>query len=916
MRQYEEKRRDRDEKDPAFSKEIFTVTGMTCAACQAAVEKAVAKLDGVKEVSVSLLTNRMDVLFAPQQVDEKAIQKAVEAAGYEARLRRSPDRAQAADKGSAEETDVFEQQADEIKKRLLISVPFLLMLMYFTMGAMIGAPLPVWMRGNQGAMAFALTQMLLTLPILIVNRVYFIHGFSALWRRQPNMDSLIAIGASASFVYGLVALYRIAYGLGFGRLGLVAHYRSDLYFESAAMIFTLISLGKYLELRSKMKTTDALQALIALKPSHACLVHDGIEEEVPIETIQVGDLVRVRPGERIPLDGRVQTGESTVDESAITGESLPVQKGPGDPVTGATVNKTGSFCFEVMAIGADTTLAKIIDLVEEANAGKVPLQSLADRIAGIFVPLVMGISLVTFLVWLGSGAQLEFALRNAISVLVISCPCALGLATPVVVMVATGKGAEQGLLIQEPEALERLQSVDAILFDKTGTLTQGSPVLTDLYPVTPLDSSAPALSADQLLALAAALEAGSEQPLASAIVQAAQERALSLPKVDDFQALTGRGIRARLRTAVGDALPAHSLCRVGNEALMKEAGVMLSAFLSQEAQRLAEEGKTPMFVAAEKKVLGLLAAADLLQEDSAKALAALKERGLQTWMVTGDNQHTAEALARQLPLDHFKADLLPQEKEQVLRDLKAQGLQTAMVGDGINDAPALSRADVGLAIGAGTDVAMESADLILVRSNPWDVVSAYDLSKRTVQKIKQNLFWAFFYNAICIPLAAGAFYPFFGWTLHPMIGAFAMSLSSLFVVSNALHLKISKKVASTHQRERSAGAAALLQIKSLKAPEEGFHKKKQNNEEKDEKRTEKKEEMMEKIMKIKGMMCAHCQARVAEALNSLEGVGAEVDQAQGIAKLHLSKSVSDEALIQKVEEAGYEVVSIEASHES
>lgn len=883
--------------DHQTTKQRFDVRGMTCAACEAAVTRAVNKLDGVDSAQVSLMINSMEVTYDASRLTTHAIEAAVEKAGYEASLKRDGSRVQAANAG--DEPSVFELQAADLKRRIRFSVPMLLILMYFTMGSMLGAPIPFWLRGEQGAVLFALLQLILTVPILIVNRSYFTRGFKSLLHMAPNMDALIAMGAAASLIYGIVATFRMAYGQGFGQPELVHTYMHDLYFESAAMIVTLISVGKYLEVRSKIRTTGAISALMALQPDTANVLVNGAEHAVPIEEVRIGDVLVIRPGERIPLDGVILEGSTTVDESAITGESLPVSKRVGDRMIGATINKSGAVRLETTAVGMDTTLSKIIELVKDANATKAPIQSLADRIAGIFVPTVIGIGTVTFIVWMAMGYPLEFALRLAISVLVISCPCALGLATPVVIMVATGKGAEHGVLIKSAEALELLHGVKTVAFDKTGTLTEGKPFLTDILHADDVDPA-------WLIRMAASLEQHSEQPLAEAILGYAREAGIIPAEATAFEAVPGKGIRGM----VDDGGERHELLG-GNPALMDAFGIDITA-LSDAAQQLAVHGKTPMYFAVDGVAVGILAARDEVKPTSREALDRLRAQGVRTIMITGDNAGTAEAISRELGLSDFVAEVLPQDKDRIIAELRQSG-RVAMVGDGINDAPALARADVGIAIGAGTDVAMESADIVLVRSDLRDVASAMALSTRTVAKIRQNLFWAFFYNAACIPLAAGVFYPIFGITLNPMIGAAAMSLSSIFVVSNALSLK---RFQVRSERSGESGHQTIERASVRCFSEVGIEVRLSDEESEvsggEEQTVQKKEERkMKKLMTIEGMSCMHCKARVEKVLNALPGVSAEVDLAAKQATVTLGAEVSNEALKAAVEDAGYDVIAIE-----
>lgn len=748
----------------------FEVLGMTCAACQAAVERSVKKLAGVGAVNVNLLAKQMVVEFDETVTDSQAIIKAVSDAGYEAREPQpEPAFANAAE---ARRNQALAAETWELKVRVLVSFFFLVPLMYLAMGDMLGLQLPGWLDGPENAVSHAFAQFLLTLPIVYVNRRYFQAGFRALWHRAPNMDSLIAIGSSAAVVYGIITVFRIGAALGRGELGLAGHYRHDIYFETGAMILTLITLGRFLEARSKNKTSEAISRLLDLAPKTAFVIREGQEQEIPVEHIVVGDIIVVRPGQSVPVDGIIIEGSSAVDQSALTGESIPVEKRVGDRVVSGTINKVGFFKFRAEKIGEDTTLAQIIRLVEEASASKAPIAKLADEISGIFVPIVILIAAAAAVVWLAFGAGAAFALSIGISVLVISCPCALGLATPVAIMVGTGQGAANGILIKSAEALETAHKVDTVVLDKTGTITEGRPKVTDVVVTG-------ALTEVDFLTIAASMESSSEHPLAEAIQAKAAEMGIEPKPTQAFAAVPGRGIVAEIdgQRYIG-----------GNLALMEEHQIDTSAW-QDLSRRLAEEGKTPLYFANDKRLLGIIAAADVIKSTSKQAVDQLKAKGITVVMLTGDNKRTAAAIQRQLGLDQVTAEVLPQDKEKVIRELQQSGRRVAMVGDGINDAPALARADVGIAIGAGTDVAIESADIVLVRSDLQDAVTALELSRATVRNIKQNLFWAFFYNILGIPLAAGVFYPFFGWTLSPMIGAAAMSLSSVFVVSNALRLR-------------------------------------------------------------------------------------------------------------------------------
>ena len=745
---------------------------MTCSACSAHVEKAVNKLEGVSSAEVSLMTNSMSVVYDEAALSPQDIIQAVVQAGYGASLPQGKGSAQTAPPpGSG-----LEQELAAMKHRFLWSLVFLIPLFYISMGHMLGAPLPAFLLGTENAVAFGLTQLLLTLPIMYLNDKYYKVGFQTLLRRAPNMDSLIAVGSSAAVIYGVFALYQMGYGLGHGDLELVERYHMDLYFESAGMILTLITLGKFLETRSKGKTSQAITHLMDLAPKTAHVLRDGAEVEIPVEEVRVGDHIVVRPGQSIPVDGVIVEGSSAVDESALTGESLPVDKGPGDKVAAASINRSGSFTFEALRVGEDTTLSQMIRLVEEAAASKAPIAKLADRVAGVFVPVVMAIAAVTAIAWLiATGGDVTRALTAGVAVLVISCPCALGLATPVAIMVGTGKGAENGILIKSAQALETLHTVDTVVLDKTGTLTQGKPVVTDVIP-------AQGLEENDLLLLAACLEGPSEHPVARAIVEEARSRQLPLTSPQDFSALHGLGVRGTL---------AGRACLGGNLRLMEQSNIPLED-LPARGEALSEEGKTPLYFSDGQRLLGLIAVADTPKPTSAQAVEAFHQLGLEVVMLTGDNQRTAQAIGRQLGVTQIMAEVLPQDKESVVRRLQEEGKKVAMVGDGINDAPALARADVGLAIGAGTDIAMESADIVLMKSDLLDAAAAVELSRATIRNIKENLFWAFFYNALGIPLAAGVFYAL-GIThfmLNPMFAAAAMSLSSVCVVSNALRLRM------------------------------------------------------------------------------------------------------------------------------
>lgn len=760
-----------------MKKEKFDITGMSCSACSAAVERTIRKMEGVAAVEVNLLANNMQVEYDEAKVSAQQMVAAIEKIGYGACPVAPPETAVRKKENTAlqEQKNIQAAEQKEMRIRLWGSVIFMLPLMYLSMGHMIAAPLPAFLSGVENGVAFTLTQFLLTLPIVLLNKKYYTGGFKGLVHRAPNMDSLVALGSSAALVYGIFALYRISYGIGHGQLEIAHQYLHDLYFESAAMILTLITLGKSLESISKGKTKAAMEALMNLAPKTAIRLSGGQEQEVLLEEVRVGDILAVKPGSRVPLDGLVLEGVSAVDESALTGESMPAEKRSGDTVTGATLNTSGYFTMKVTKTGEDTALAKIIALVEEAGSSKAPIAKLADKIAGVFVPTVIGLALLTMAGWLLAGQSFEFALVRAISVLVISCPCALGLATPVAIMVGTGVGAKHGILYKNAEALENLCHVKVMAMDKTGTITEGKPVVTDM--------EAFAVSPERLLAIAAALEARSEHPLAAAVLREAEAKGIKAPEASDFQALSGLGVKAEI-----DGQDYFA----GNERLMREQG--LAAENSphwqvgyRAAEKYAAEGKTPLYFAGKDGLLGMIGVADLPKESSRAAITGLQAEGIQVVMLTGDNKETAEAVRKSVGADQVIAEVLPQDKDNEIQKLMAAGSRVAMIGDGINDAPALARADVGIAIGAGTDVALESADVVLMRSDLADALTAYELSGATLRNIKMNLFWAFFYNVIGIPVAAGLLYRW-GILLSPMIGAAAMSFSSVFVVTNALRL--------------------------------------------------------------------------------------------------------------------------------
>ena len=845
----------------------FDVTGMSCAACQAHVEKAVNALEGVDNAAVNLLANSMVAEFDESKLSPEDICAAVDKAGYHASVHGASP---AAGAGAARQSDPAAEQARQMKHRLILSIIFLVPLFYLCMGHMVGAPLPSIFLGVENAMVFTLTQLVLVVPIMYINDHYFIDGFRSLWHRSPNMDSLIALGSSAAFLYSLWAIYMTGWALGHGNPALAHDYQMNhLYLESVGMILTLISVGKYLETRSKGKTGDAIRALMDLAPKTATVLRDGAELEVPVEQVQAGDLLRVKPGGAVPVDGVVTEGVSSVDESALTGESIPVEKRPGDKVSAATINQTGTFTMRATGVGEDTALARIIQLVEDASASKAPIAKLADRVAGVFVPIVMAIALVTAVVWLLVTGTPSRALVAGVSVLVISCPCALGLATPVAIMVGTGRGAQNGTLFKSAEALEALQSVNTVVLDKTGTVTQGKPVVTDLLPQGDHTE-------EELLCVAASLEALSEHPLAQAIVARAQERNIPLCPVEDFEAVPGQGIQGTIQ---------GSRFRAGNARFLGLENV------SDQADRLAEAGKTPLFFSCDGALMGTIAVADPPKPDSLEAIRAMQELGLEVVLLTGDNRRTAQAVGRQMGDIQVIAEVLPQDKERHVAQLQAQGKKVAMVGDGINDAPALARSDVGIAIGAGTDVALESADVVLMRSSLMDAVGAFELSRATLRNIKENLFWALFYNSIGIPLAAGVFFPILGWQLNPIFGAAAMSLSSVCVVSNALRLRFFKP---KHRSAVRTPAAAPTQNKETDQLTKGD------------------EETMTKTLHVEGMMCEHCQARVEKALAAVKGVkSVQVSLEDKTALVECGLLTSDKALTKAVTDVGYEVKDIQ-----
>lgn len=954
---------------------------MSCSACSSHVEKAVNKLENVEKASVNLLTETMDVTYDETKITSTEIIDAVVKAGYGASVMTEGSAAGAggqstfgnagsigrpAADGKQELQQKLDADARAMKWRLGISIGFLIPLMYVSMHHMLkewfGIPVPAFivntMHGNANAMNFALTQFLLLLPILYVNRKFFSVGFKTLAHRSPNMDSLIALGSGAALVYGIFAMYRISYGLGYGDMAVVEHYSHDLYFESSGTILTLITVGKYLESRSKGKTSEAITKLMNLAPKVAVLVTgDGQEKEVPTESLQKGDIFLVKPGSLVPVDGIVLEGNSSVDEAAITGESVPVEKQAGDHVVSATVNKAGFLKCRADRVGDDTTLAQIIRLVEEASASKAPIAQLADKVAGVFVPTVITISLITLVVWLLNGATAEFAISTAIAVLVISCPCALGLATPVAIMVGTGVGAGNGILIKTGEALQQAKEIDTVVLDKTGTITSGK---LKVEEVGGYQSDFPA---DAMMQIAAALEKKSEHPLAEAVVEYAESFQLTIPEIVDFKATFGRGVEGALAadfhaekvvkkdgpTAVfyagkrdstadvpensgkiAEQNPATGIARadadsvtfpagtkfyVGNLAFLQEKNIILPQGAAEGLNRMADEGMTPLLVAQEGRFLGIIGVSDTVKATSYEAINAWEKMGVRVIMLTGDNRRTAEAVRQKLGISEVVAEVLPQDKEKKVSELKAQGHKVAMIGDGINDAPALAAADVGMAIGAGTDVAMESADIILMKNDLRDAVTAMKLSRAVIRNIKENLFWAFFYNCIGIPLAAGVLYPAFQIRLNPMFGAAAMSLSSIFVVGNALRLRgfksgftpLKKEAPEVTRKEiKITHAAAEGEQCILKTPAE------QNNRQ-DVKQEKERTNTMTKVISIEGMMCNHCTGTVQKALEAVEGVKAvTMSLEQKNATVELASDVSDDVLAKAVTDAGYEVKGVTA----
>ena len=852
----------------------FIVTGMSCAACSARVEKAVSKVEGVTSCSVSLLTNSMGV---EGTADDQAIIQAVEAAGYGASVKGEAAEHSGASSMAAEEEMLKDHDTPVLKRRLLASLGFLIVLMYFSMGHMMwGWPLPAFFENNHIAMG--LVQLLLTGIVMVINQKFFISGFTSLAHRAPNMDTLVALGSTAAFGYSTYALFAMTDAQVKGDMEMVMHYMHEFYFESAAMILTLITVGKMLEAHSKGKTTDALKGLMKLASKTAVVERNGQEVTVPIEQVKKGDIFLVRPGENVPVDGVILEGTSALNEAALTGESIPVDKKPGDVVSAATLNQSGFIRCEATRVGEDTTLSQIIQMVSDAAATKAPIAKIADKVSGVFVPAVITIAVITMIVWLLAGESVGFALARGISVLVISCPCALGLATPVAIMVGNGMGAKNGILFKTAVSLEETGKVQIVALDKTGTITNGEPVVTDMVP-------AEGVTEESLLALAASLEKRSEHPLAKAILKYVGEQQLIVEDVSEFEALPGNGLTA-VRNGVKLAGGNYAFIRTQTE---------VSEDLLKQSEALAEQGKTPMFFAENGRLAGIIAVADTMKEDSRQAVSELRNMGIRVVMLTGDNERTARAIGAQAGVDDVIAGVLPDGKESVIRKLQQYG-KVAMVGDGINDAPALTRADMGIAIGAGTDVAIDAADVVLMKSRLSDVAAAVRLSRATLRNIHENLFWAFFYNVIGIPLAAGVWIPIFGWTLNPMFGAAAMSLSSFCVVTNALRLNLF----NMHDAKKD---------KKLKNP--AIIKELVDNNKTNHNQENKEIGTMKKTMKIEGMMCGHCEATVKKALEGLDGVtSAEVSHEAGTAVVELSADVADDVLKKTVEDKDYKVTAI------
>ena len=866
------------QKEGIMKKETYNITGMSCASCSAAVTRAVEKLEGAKDVNVNLMQNKMTLELSDGLTDEMVI-KAVEDAGYGASVKKDIK-----SDSSKKQTDVAGDYATELKLRAIVSFIFMVPLMYFGMGGMFNAPFPKAFMGDGGKLLLALTELLLVLPIIFTGRKFFISGFKHLFKRNPNMDTLIAIGSGTSFLYSIYSLYMLAYFISIGDVKSSMPFGMNLYFDTAGTILTLITLGKYLEARSKKKTTEAISKLVNLIPDKAVILRDGVESEVLVSEVEAGDIVVVKAGETVPVDGVIVNGSGAVDEAMVTGESIPVEKNTDDRVTGGTISRSGYFSFRATNVGEDTALYKIISLVEEAAGSKAPISRLADKISGVFVPVVLCISFLTFIIWLFVRGDFSFALNMAVAVLVISCPCALGLATPAAIMAGTGKGAEKGIIIRNVVSLEVAHKIDTVVLDKTGTITEGRPKVTDIF-VNDIDET-------EFISLAATLESASSHPLANAVTEYAKAKNIEIKRAETLETIEGRGIAGEIN---GQALYA------GNAAYMQELGITDNRFKAK-ADELHNLGKTVLYFARgkdKKELIGIIAVADVIKEGSKEAVRELNQIGIDVVMLTGDNERTALAIGRETGVNRVVAEVKPIGKEAEIRRLKEQGKTVMMVGDGINDAPALAGADVGVAIGTGADVAVDTADIILMHSDLRDVPYAIMLSNEVVKKIKENLFWALFYNALCIPVAAGVFFAAFGLRLNPMIGALAMSFSSVFVLSNSLRLRF-----FTPKYKKVKARTQITQSQ----PKQN-EKKAQTDETKDNSHT-KEDIVMEKTIDIEGMSCAHCVKHVTEALNAIDGVKAEVSLENKNAKVSLQKEVSDDVLKEAVVKAGYEVKGI------
>ena len=853
-------------------KNKFNIEGMTCSACSNAVERAVSKVDGVKSVNVSLLTNSMQVEYDGDKQAE--IIEAVENAGYKASSEKQKEQV------NIKVNDLMDKELSSMKKRLIVSIPLMILLMYVAMGEMLGLPYPSILSGveNSGIMIF--TQLLLVLPIAYVNRAYFINGFKALKNKNPNMDTLVALGSLAGIIYGIFTTYMIMYGLGNHDHELVHKYMHDIYYESSGMILTLITLGKYLETRSKKKTTDALNKLMEIQPETVNVIRNGIEENISVSDLVLGDKIKVRPGERLAVDGIILEGNSSLDQQAITGESIPVEVKEGDRAISGSVNQNGSFIMQANQIGSDTTISKIIQLIEEASASKAPISKMADKISSIFVPTVIVISIAAFIIWLVMGMGFEFAFSIAIAVLVISCPCALGLATPVAMMVATGKAADNGIIVKSAEALEQLHKVKVMIFDKTGTITKGKPVVTDIVS---LDGT----SEDEILKISYGLEDLSQQPLANSIIEKAKSKDLSPYKVENFESITGKGISGNIE---------GRKYYIGNNKLLKDVGVF-SDEIESIANKYSNEGKTSVYLFNSSTIIAIIAIADSVKETSKEAISQIKKMGIKTVMLTGDNNITAKAMADRVGIDEFKAELLPQDKDAIVSEYQSSDNLVAMVGDGINDAPALIRADVGIGIADGTDIAIDSADLVLMKSDLQDIVNALRLSRETIKNVKQNLFWAFFYNVLAIPIAVGIFYLPFGLKLNPMIGSAAMSLSSVFVVTNALRLRNFKAKNLRFESDQiSEDKSEFIDLSNSIKNKNIVNKSKGEN-------------IMKRNIIVEGMTCSHCKSRVEKAVLAVDGVdNCEVKLDERLVSFEMNKDV--EAEVRKaITDAGYYVIS-------